>query len=201
MLVPLLIDAGDIDGAVRASDAASLVVERADSIALGLHLTTRARALVAAGRSDEARAALAEAAGALRPSPIFLHLTSYTAWCDSWATLAAGGESGALDELRSAISGLRRYALLLPFARARVHLFKGRYALLRNRTATARRHFVRGAGYADAGGLTWDAARLHAEVAALSHEGEERRTHLALAASAETRLGTLTGEEPALAAG
>ncbi len=144
LLVPLLVDAGDIDGAVRSSDAASLVVERADSIALGLHLTTRARALVAVGRSDEARAALAEADGALRPSPIFLHLTSYTAWCDSWATLAAGGESGALDELQSSLSGLRRYALLLPFARARVHLFKGRYALLRNRTAAARRHFRAG---------------------------------------------------------
>ncbi len=201
LLIPLLVDSGDIDGAVHSSDAASLVVERADSIALGLHLTTRARALVAVGRSDEARAALAEAAGALRPSPIFLHLTSYTAWCDSWAALASGGESAALDELQSALSGLRRYALLLPFARARVHLFKGRSALLRNRTAAARRHFVRGAGYADAGGLTWDAARLHAEAAALSPDGQERDTHLALAAAAETRLGTLTGEEPALAAG
>ena len=201
LLVPLLVDAGDVDGAVRSSDAASLVVERADSIALGLHLTTRALALVAVGRSDDSRPVLVEANGELRPSPIFLHLTSYTAWCDSWAKLAAGGESGALDELKSSLSGLRRYALLLPFARARVQLFKGRYELLRNRTSAARRHFRRGAAYADAGGLTWDAARLHAEAAALSPEGEERRTHLALAASAETRLGTLTGEQPALATG
>ena len=199
LLIPLLVYASDIDGAVRSSDAASLVVERADSIALGLHLTTRARALVAIGRRDEARAALAEAAGALRPSPIFLHLTSYTAWCDSWMVLAAGGDRAALAELKSCLSGLRRYSLLLPFARARLQLFKGRYALLKNRVAAARRHFLRGVGYADAAGLTWDSARLHAEAALLLPEGQERSRHIELAAAAEARLQS--GQEPALAAG
>jgi class 3 adenylate cyclase/tetratricopeptide (TPR) repeat protein len=201
LLVPLLVDAGEVDGAMRSSDAASLVVERADSIALGLHLTTRARTLVAVGRGDEARKTLAEATGVLRPSPIFLHLTAYTAWCDSWATLAAEGDRKALDELKSCLSGMRRYALLLPFARPRLHLFKGIHARMRNRTAAARRHFLRGASYADTGGLIWDSARLHAEAAALFPDGDERRIHLELAAAAESRLGSVSGEEPALAAG
>ena len=201
LLIPLLVDAGEVDGAMRSSDAASLVVERADSIALGLHLTTRARSLVAVGRGDEARVRLVEAANVLRPSPIFLHLTAYTAWCGSWATLAAEGDRKALDELKSCLSGMRRYALLLPFARPRLHLFKGIHARMRNRTAAARRHFLRGARYADTGGLIWDSARLHAEAAALFPEGDERRIHLELAAAAESRLGSVSGEEPALAAG
>ena len=69
----------------------------------------------------------------------------------------------------------------------------------KNRVAAARRHFLRGVGYADAAGLTWDSARLHAEAALLLPEGQERSRHIELAAAAEARLQS--GQEPALAAG
>ena len=97
---------------------------------------------------------------------------------------------GTTTQWRKTLGEMHRYGRLLPFARARYHLYKGAVLGQRGKRAAAARQLTRGLDRAARAGLVWDQARLHKELAALSPAGSaEQRRHADAATEARRRLG------------
>ncbi len=86
---------------------------------------------------------------------------------------------------------MRGFARVLPFARPKYWLFRGRAERLQGRTRRARRAFDKGLALAERSGFTWDEGLLHLELARmLDHDDPERARHLAEAAHTFEKVGS-----------
>ena len=69
---------------------------------------------------------------------------------------------------RKGLKTMGNFALLLPFARPRYRLFKGRMEHLQRRTSKAQRSFRKGLELAERSGFAWDEGLIHLEMVAPS---------------------------------
>jgi hypothetical protein len=80
-----------------------------------------------------------------------------------------------VTEIRAGLKKLRRFARLLPFARPKYWLFKGRLESLEGHRSRALRSFRKGVALAESSGFTWDEGLLRFELARVLEPGSPQR--------------------------
>jgi len=189
-VTPLLLAKDRLDEASEMADAAAGILDQADPLTVPVIHGTRAQVLVRQGRMTEARASAAEALNTIGGRPIFIYLAGFAGMLDTLLTLWGSdpdpGGSDARELARMSRQGLRKmrgFARVLPFARPKYWLFRGRADALGKTSRRARRSLRKGLNLARKSGFTWDEGHLHLELARLLRADDPARAgHLSEAA-------------------
>jgi class 3 adenylate cyclase len=184
--VPALLTQNRVDEAVAWCEHGKDLMPDADPLTRPIFEGVLSLALLRAEKRDEALASAKKALTSLGRAPVFPNLVGYRAMLETLLTMwsgAARSDPARVREMeintRRALQKLRFFALVFPFARPTLALYRGWSQWLRGRRGAARRTWQRGLRQAAEVGLTWDEARLHYRLAreALA-DGSERRHHL-----------------------
>jgi class 3 adenylate cyclase/tetratricopeptide (TPR) repeat protein len=197
-VIPVLLAQDRLDEAKEMASAAHAIVEDADTLTVPVIHGTRSQVELRQGRLVEARASAERALETIGGTPIFIYLAGFAGLLDTLLELrAAEGDRDSSDarELSTlsseGLQKMRRFARVLPFARPKYWLFRGRSEQLRGRTKKARRAFDKGLTLAVRSGFTWDEGLLHLELArALDSDDPALARHLAEAAQSFEKVGS-----------
>lgn len=189
-VTPLLLAKDRLDEASEMAEAADAILDLADPLTVPVIHGTRAQVLARQGRMTEARASAAEALDTIGGTPIFIYLAGFAGMLDTlltlWAREPDPGGSEARELARMSRQGLRKmrgFARVLPFARPKYWLFRGRADALGKTSRSARRSLRKGLALARKSGFTWDEGHLHLELARLLRADDPARAgHLSEAA-------------------
>ncbi|MFP4554334.1 MAG: AAA family ATPase [Actinomycetota bacterium] len=180
--IPVLLAQGRIDDARRMAATAVSIVGEVDSLTVPIIHGTRSQVLFETGQTREARISAELSSQAFDSSPFFIYLVGFAGMLDTMLKLIEAdgeGRSLARSELvadtRAGLKKLRRFARLLPFARPKYWLFKGRLERLEGRRSRALRSFHKGLALAESSGLTWDQGLLQLELAQILEPGSPAR--------------------------
>ena len=197
-VIPLLLARDRLDEAREMASAAQAIVDDADTLTVPVIHGTRSQVELRHGRLVEARASAERALETIGGIPIFIYLAGFAGLLDTllelWA-LEDDRDSSDARELAKltgdALRKMRGFARVLPFARPKYWLFRGRAERLQGRTKRARRAFDKGLALAERSGFTWDEGLLHLELARMLDLADpERALHLAEAAHAFEKVGS-----------
>lgn len=197
-VIPLLLAQDRLEEAKEMASAAHAIVGDADALTVPVIHGTRSQVELRQGQPAEARASAERALESIGATPIFIYLAGFAGLLDTLLELwAAEGKRDSSDARQLAkLSGeglrkMRRFALVLPFARPKYWLFRGRAEQLRGRTKKARRAFDKGLTLAVRSGFTWDEGLVHLELARiLDSDDPSRALHLAEAARSFEKVGS-----------
>lgn len=180
--VPVLIAQGRVDEAREMTAAAMAILDEVDSITVPIIHGTRSQVLLATGQVREAQASAERAARSFDSSPFFIYLVGFAGMLDTMlrmieteAEIPFTERRKLVAEIRSGLKKLRRFARLLPFARPKYWLFRGRLEDLEGRRARALRSFRKGVALAETSGFTWDEGLLRFEMARVLEPGSQER--------------------------
>lgn len=185
-VIPLLLAQDRLDEAREMASAAQAIVDDADTLTVPVIHGTHSQVELRQGQLVEARASAERALETIGGTPIFIYLAGFAGLLDTllelWG-LEGDRDSGDARELSKlsaeGLRKMRRFARVLPFARPKYWLFRGRAEQLRGRTKKARRAFDRGLTLAVSSGFTWDEGLLHLELArTLDSDDPARAFHL-----------------------
>jgi len=197
-VIPLLLAQDRLDEAREMASAAQAVVDDADALTVPVIHGTRSQVELRQGQLVEARASAERALEAIGGTPIFIYLAGFAGLLDTllelWVAEGNRDSSDARELAKLSGDGLRkmrRFARVLPFARPKYWLFRGRAEQLRGRTKKARRAFDKGLNLAVRSGFTWDEGLLHLELAGILHSDDPARAlHLTEAARSFEKVGS-----------
>jgi tetratricopeptide (TPR) repeat protein len=197
-VIPVLLAQDRLDEAKEMASAAHAIVEDADTLTVPVIHGTRSQVELRQGRLVEARASAERALETIGGTPIFIYLAGFAGLLDTllelWAAEGNRDSTDARELSKLSSEGLqkmRRFARVLPFARPKYWLFRGRSEQLRGRTKKARRAFDKGLTLAVRSGFTWDEGLLHLELArALDSDDPALARHLAEAAQSFEKVGS-----------
>lgn len=199
LVIPVLLAFNREDRAQAMASAATAILDSVDPLTVPVIHGTRSQVQMRAGLRDEARVSAEMALEAIDGTPYFIYLAGFAGMLDTFLGLW-GAEtdltSRSARELakltRKALKKMRMFALVLPFARPKYQLFKGRMEHLAGRTGKARRSLGKGLGLAEEGGFAWDAGLLHMELARSSPaQSAKRESHLTEARLRFEQVGSL----------
>lgn len=183
-VVPVLLARNRLTDAQSMADAATAILDEVDPLTVPIIHGTRSQAQLRAGATREARASAEQALESIDSTPIFIYLAGYAGFLDTllrlWETEAdaTSKEGSELSELtRRGLRMMRTFALVLPFARPKYYLFRGRAESLEGRVSRARRSLSKGLNLAKKSGFRWDEGLLHYELAR-TLPGDKRGAHL-----------------------
>lgn len=197
-VIPVLLAQSQLDEAAEMTGVAHAIVGEADPLTVPVIHGTRSQVLLRQGQLAEARASAEQALDTIGGTPIFIYLAGFAGLLDTliefWALETDRGSDDARDLAglsRDGLRKMRRFARVLPFARPKYWLFKGRTEQLRGKTRRARRSFEKGLRLTTKSGFTWDEGLLHLELARnLDTNDPGREIHLAAADHAFERVGS-----------
>lgn len=197
-VTPVLLALDRLDDAQAMTATAMSILDDVDPLTVPVIHGTRSQVLLRAGRHGEARASAERALEAIDSTPIFIYLVGFAGLLDTLLELWAGesdlSAANAKELAKLTRKGLRKlniFARVLPFARPKYRLFKGRMQALEGRTSQAQRSLRKGLELAEKSGFTWDEGLLHLELAGtLPLDSEQRATHLAEARSLFEAVGS-----------
>ena len=185
-VIPVLLGLDRLDEAQAMSASAVAIINDVDPLTVPVIHGTRSQVQL---RSGQAEAALASAELALETmdnTPIFIYLAAYAGMLDTLLELWSahpGPSDNEADRLarltHRGVKKMRGFARVLPFARPKYQMFKGRMEGLQGKGTKAQRSFRKGLKLAQDSGFTWDEGLLHLELArTLPADSPERRSHL-----------------------
>ncbi|MFQ5966699.1 MAG: AAA family ATPase [Acidimicrobiia bacterium] len=198
-VIPVLLAFNRLNDAEAMAATASGILDDVDPLTVPIIYGTRSQVYLRAGQTAEARSSAELALEAIDSTPIFIYLAGFAGLLDTllelWA-LEGDPTSQSAKELakltKKALKTMRSFALVLPFARPKHRLFKGRMEQLQGRTSKAQRTFRKALGLAEGSGFPWDAGLLHLELArTLPADSAERQTHLSEARKLFEEVGSL----------
>ena len=178
------------------SAAAFGILEEVDPLTVPVIHATRSQVQLRAGQTAEARASAYLALKAIDRTPIFIYLAGFAGLLDTllelWASVRWSSTDGreVAKLVRRGLAKMRTFALVLPFARPKYWLFKGRKQHLEGRTGRAERCWRKGLAMAEKSGFTWDVGLIHLEMArVLPAPSATRAAHLDEARRSFERVG------------
>ena len=162
--------------------AAISILDDVDKLTVPIIHGTRSQVLLETGQPREARASAELASKGFDSSPFFIYLVGFAGTLDTMLRLiepdqeiSAADASMLVAETRAIVRKLRRFARILPFARPKYWLFKGRLESLEGHRSRALRSFRKGVTQAKSSGFIWDEGLLHLEMARISEPGSAER--------------------------
>jgi class 3 adenylate cyclase/tetratricopeptide (TPR) repeat protein len=180
--IPVLMALDRVEEAKGMTAAAVAILDDVDSITVPVIHGTRSQVLLDTGQLREAQASAELAARSFDSSPFFTYLVGFAGMLDTMLRLIEANtetpskERAALvTEVRGGLKKLRRFARLLPFARPKYLLFKGRLESLEGHRSRALRSFRKGVALAESSGFTWDEGLLRLELARVLEPGSPQR--------------------------
>ncbi len=183
--IPVLLALGRLDEAREMASSAIGILDHVDSLTVPIIHGTRSQVQLATGRNREAKESVELALRSFDRSPIFIYLAGFAGALDTVLALfeMAGGRvdrqadgSAELEGLsRQGLKKLRAFARILPFARPKYWLFKGRLERLDGSRRRARRSLEKGLQLAHTSGFKWDEGLLHLELARLLDDTDNSR--------------------------
>jgi class 3 adenylate cyclase/tetratricopeptide (TPR) repeat protein len=183
-VVPVLLARNELEDAQRMTDAAMAILDQVDPLTVPVIHGTGSQARLRVGAIGEARASAEQALETIDSTPIFIYLAGFAGFMDTllelWEAEPDPTSAGAreLSELtRRGLKKMKTFALVLPFARPKYYLFKGRTELLEGRISRARRSIQKGIELAKNSGFRWDEGLLHLELARMV-PADSRAPHL-----------------------
>ena len=184
--IPVLLALGRLEEARDMAAAALGIVEHVDRLTVPIIHGTRSQVQLVTGHHREAKESVELALHSIDRSPFFIYLAAFSGALDTSTALlemVAGSEEssiGSAGELRAltreGLKKLRGFARILPFARPKYWLFRGRLERLENRQRRSRRSLQKGLNLARSSGFKWDEGLLHVELARLLDETDDDRT-------------------------
>ncbi len=184
--IPVLLAQGRIEEARAMAASAMSILDDVDSLTVPVIHATRSQVQLHSGHLREARASAELALQGIDSSPIFIYLAGFASMMDTLLELIELEENpssiSARELDRSAREGLKKlrgFARILPFARPKYWLLRGRLERREGRNARAARSLRKGLARAERSGFTWDEGLLHLELAAaLPDAHADRLDHL-----------------------
>jgi hypothetical protein len=163
------------------------ILDEVDPLTVPIIHGTRSQVQLRAGQAAEAEASAGLALKAIDRTPIFIYLAAFAGLLDTLLELSAAVSDRSSEHARDlakltnqGLRKLRTFARILPFARPKYWLFRGRMEHLTGRTRRAQRSLGKGLALAERSGFTWDEGLLHFELArTLPTASAARETHLA----------------------
>ncbi len=196
-VVPVLLARNRLSDAQSMADAATAILDEVDPLTVPVIHGTRSQAQLRAGATSEARASAEQALEAIDSTPIFIYLAGFAGFLNTllglWEAEAdpTSTQARELTELtRRGLRKMRAFALVLPFARPKYYLFKGRAEALEGRASRARRSLRKGLDLAQRSGFRWDEGLLRLELARIL-PSESRSDHLSEARDLFRAVGSL----------
>ena len=196
-VVPVLLARNRIDDAEAMTSAAIDILDEVDPLTVPVIHGTRSQAQVRAGAVGAARASAEQALEAIDSTPIFIYLAGFAGFLETLLELREGEldpkstEARELTELtRRGLRKMRTFAWVLPFARPKYHLYKGRSQYLEGRVSRARRSLGKGLDLAKQSGFRWDEGLIHLELARILPP-KTREAHLSAAVELFQAVGSL----------
>jgi tetratricopeptide (TPR) repeat protein len=193
-VIPVLLAGDQVESAQAMTVSAMSILNDVDPLTVPIIHATRSQVQLRLQAREEARASAELALEAMGRTPIFIYLAGFAGMLDTllelWSASAQGSaEQRSLSRLASqALAKMRTFAWVLPFARPKYWLFRGRIEDLKGRPTRAQRHWRRGLSIAQRSRFIWDEGQLHLELARSLPENDPKRAgHVAQArASFET---------------
>jgi class 3 adenylate cyclase/tetratricopeptide (TPR) repeat protein len=184
-VIPVLLALEHLEEAQAMAASAMSILDDVDPLTVPIIHGTRSQVQLRAGHTGEARASAELALEAIDRTPFFIYLAGYAGLLDTllelWAAEGDRASTNARDLAKLTQEGLRKmrgFARVLPFARPKYWLFKGRSELLKGRTRRGHRSLRKGLILARSNGFTWDEGLLHLELAeTLPAHDASRGTH------------------------
>jgi class 3 adenylate cyclase/tetratricopeptide (TPR) repeat protein len=196
-VVPVLLARNRLDDARSMSSAALAILDQVDPLTVPIIHGTRSQAQLRAGASGEARGSAEQALETIDSTPIFIYLAGFAGLLDTLLELweaeidPTSTQARELSELtRRGLKKMRAFALVLPFARPKYYLFKGRTKYLEGRVPKARRSLRKGLDLAKESGFRWDEGLLHYELARIL-PADKQGTHLSEARELFQMVGSI----------
>ena len=197
-VIPVLLALNDIDGARAMAATATKILDHVDPLTVPIIYGTRSQVYLRDGQADEALDSAERALEAIDSTPIFIYLAGLAGMLDTLLELWEREKetSARADHLakltKKGVKIMRTFALVLPFARPKYRLFRGRMQHLQGRTTRAQKSFRKGLNMAGKSGFLWDEGLLHFELArALPGDSAERKFHVDRARSLFEEVGSL----------
>ena len=186
-VVPVLLALDRLDDAQVMTGSAMSILDEVDPLTVPIIHGTRSQVQLRAGQAAEAEASAELALKAIDRTPIFIYLAAFAGLLDTLLELSAAENDRSSEHARDlakltnqGLRKLRTFARILPFARPKYWLFRGRMEHLTGRTRRAKRSLGKGLVLAEKSGFTWDEGLLHFELArTLPTASAARETHLA----------------------
>jgi len=186
-MIPVLLALDRLDDAQAMTASAMNILNDVDPLTVPIIHATRSQVHLRAGQTSEARASAELALDAIDRTPIFIYLAGFAGLLDTllelWAAEGDFSSANAKELAKLTRKGLRKlsgFARVLPFARPKYWLFRGRMEDMEGRSKRAHRSLRKGLEFAKKSGFTWDEGLLHFEVArTLSADRAKRDLHLA----------------------
>ena len=131
-VTPVLLALDRLDDAKSMSAAAIGILDEVDPLTVPVIHATRSQVQLRAGQTAEARVSADLALKAIGRTPIFIYLAGFAGLLDTLLELWASGRWSSTDGrevaklVRGGLAKMRTFALVLPFARPKYWLFKGR---------------------------------------------------------------------------
>lgn len=196
---PVLLAFNRVAEAEAMAAAAIAILDQVDPLTVPVIHGTLAQVQLRAGRPDEARSSAELALAAIDSTPIFIYLAGFNGLLDTllqlWESEGAPASPEAKDLVKRTRKGLKtmgNFARVLPFARPRYLLFKGRMEHLQHKTPEAQRTFRKGLELAGRSGFAWDHGLLQLELARTFPTGStDRHSHLASARELFEEVGSI----------
>jgi tetratricopeptide (TPR) repeat protein len=199
LVIPILLALDRLSEAQDMADKATAIVEDVDPLTVPIIHGTRSQVELRTGQLGKAQSSAELALEAFDSTPIFIYLAGFAGMLDTflelWALESDPTSRRAKDLAKLTKTGLKKmrsFALVLPFARPKYRLFKGRVDQLQGRTARAQRSFRKGLELAERSGFTWDEGLLHLELArTFPPDSAERQAQLRAAQKRFEESGSL----------
>lgn len=183
-VVPVLLARDQLDDAQAMTNAALAILDQVDPLTVPVIHGTGSQAKLRAGAASEARASAEQALEAIDSTPIFIYLAGFAGLLDTLLELwgaepdPSSTQARELAELtRLGLKKMSTFGWVLPFARPKYYLFRGRAESLGGRVSRARRSLRKGVDLAKQSGFRWDEGLLHLELARIL-PSESRKAHL-----------------------
>jgi hypothetical protein len=186
-VIPVLLALDRLEDAQVMTGSAMSILDEVDPLTVPIIHGTRSQVQLRAGQTAEAEASAELALKSIDRTPIFIYLAAYAGLLDTLLELSAAENDRSSEHgrdlaklTRQGLKKLRTFARILPFARPKYWLFKGREEHLTGRARSAQRSLRKGLALAEKSGFTWDEGLLHFEMArTLPTDSAVRETHLA----------------------
>jgi class 3 adenylate cyclase/tetratricopeptide (TPR) repeat protein len=198
-VIPVLLARNRLDDARSMSSSAMAILNDVDPLTVPIIHGTRSQVQLRAGHTEDARESAELALTSIDRTPIFIYLAGFAGLLDTllelWAAESDPASANARELAKLTRQGLKKlkgFARILPFARPKHLLFKGRMEHLEGRVNRARRSLRKGLDLAKKSGFTWDEGLIHLELArTLRPDALERRAHLEQARRLFEKVGSL----------
>lgn len=197
-VIPVLLAFNRLDDAQSMAAEAAAVIGGADPLTVPVIHGTTSQVQMRMGLTTQARSSAESALEAIDSTPIFIYLAGFAGMLDTFLELWASEGDPASPVARNlanltkrGVRVMRTFAWLLPFARPKYRLFRGRMEHLMGKPAKAYRTLAKGLELARRGGFTWDEGLLHFELARTMPTGStERLTHFSEARKLFEKVGS-----------